>query len=143
MSDELKRDSDGVLMYRPGGRYYEEPQEAIKIRRAGELRLGCNAQMYDNFSSWPCSKTPKYDPDANGRPTKCGTHCAEANRKRQEKRAASNAAYMAKIEKTGAIRSAEKALEYALRQIASGHNDPRGLAQDVLSALDAARGGQE
>lgn len=142
MTSGLVRDEDGILGWH-GGRHYTDPGEAVKTWWAGRLRVGCAEAVHSNYSSGPCGSIATRDLDANGRPTRCGTHCADAKAKRQ---AASNArwlAYKAKADRAEAIRAATAALEPALRQIANGHNDPRALAQEVLAALDAARGKAE
>lgn len=134
----LVRDGDGILAWQ-GGRHYSDPGEAVKTWWRGELRIGCAEEIFQNWSSHPCGKTPKHDPDANGRPTKCGTHSASAKAKRE---AASHARWKeakAKALRQDAIGKARAEVEPALRRIAEGHNDPRGLAQEVIAALDAAR----
>jgi hypothetical protein len=135
------RDEDGILVQKPVNfdRHYSEPGEAIKTWWAGELRIGCNERMYGDYRSFPCGKKATHDPDANGNFTKCGTHCKAAKDKREIKRQARNAAWEAKWDRDRAISEAVKALEPALRKIAAGHNDARGLAEEVIAALDAAR----
>lgn len=121
------RGADGILEWH-GGRDYDDPGEAIKTWRAGELRLGCNQLVYGEHSFSPCGKPPKHDPDANGRMTKCGAHCAASTARRE-----------ADFLRKQALRDAVAGLEPALRQIADGHNDPRALAQEVIARLDQAR----
>ena len=134
----LVRDEDGILAWQ-GGRHYTEPTEQIKTWWAGELRPGCNARIISNWSSGPCGKAPKHDPDANGRPTKCGLHCAATIEKRKQRQRDRDAEEAARRGRIRAARDAAAAIEPALRQIAAGHNDPRSLAQEVLATLDAAR----
>lgn len=134
----LVRDKDGLL-YWTGGRFYRDPGEAVKTWWAGELRISCAAPVYGDWSYKPCGKIAKHDPDANGNPTRCGTHCASAVAKRE---AASQAREAARQAKWGADKRLGKAradLEQALRLIALGHNDPRTLAQEALAELEAAR----
>ena len=134
----LVRDEDGILAWR-GGRDYKAPAEQVKTWWAGVLRPGCNERMFENYSSHPCGKTPKHDPDAQGRPTKCGTHCQSAKDARKAKADAKMKALQDKWERHRAITAAVSAIEPALRKIAAGHNDPRTLAQEVIAALDDAR----
>lgn len=135
----LIRGADGILEWH-GGRRYDDLGEAVKTWCAGELRLGCNERVFRDYSSFPCGKTPKHDPDAHGRMTKCGVHCAAATDRRKAKQAERRAAWEAALEREIALSNAVAALEPALRRIAEGHNNPRDLAQEVIAALDAARG---
>ena len=137
----FERDKDGILIQKPMGfmRHYRDPGEAIKTWRAGELRLGCNEQMFANHCGYPCGKKPTHDPDANGNFTKCGIHCKAAKEKREAKSRANYAAWKNNLDRNWAISDATKALEPALRKIAAGHNDARGLAEEVIAALDEAR----
>lgn len=135
----LIRGVDGILEWH-GGRHYDDPGEAVKTWWAGELRLGCNDRVFRDYSSFPCGKTPKHDPDAHGRMTKCGVHCAAATERRKAKQAERFEAWKADLNRKNAVHSAVAALEPALRRIAEGHNNPRDLAQEVIAALDAARG---
>ena len=137
----LVRGADGVLEWH-GGRRYEDPGEAVKTWWAGELRLGCNFRAFRNYSSFPCGKTPRHDPDANGRMTRCGVHCAAATDRRKAKQAERLEAWSAALDREVAVSSAVAALEPALRRIAEGHNNPRDFAAEVIAALDAARGGR-
>jgi hypothetical protein len=134
----LVRGADGVLEWH-GGRHYKEPAEAVKTWQAGELRLGCAAYVYGNWTSRPCGKTPKHDPDAHGRPTKCGRHCKAALDRREAKKHETFERFRRKNNAERSLYDATAALELALRKIAEGHNDPRALAQEVLAVLDAAR----
>jgi hypothetical protein len=134
----LIRGEDGILAWH-GGRHYHNPGEAVKTWRGGVLRLGCNEWLSSGVSSYPCGCTPKNDPDANGRMTKCGRHSAAAKAKREAKDRAQREQWKAKSAARRAVHDATAALELALRQIADGHNDPRALAQEVIAAVDAAR----
>jgi hypothetical protein len=89
-----------------------------------------------------CSNTAKHDPDENGVPTKCGVHSKAAQAKRDAKSAERRQAWQAEWDRDRAIADAKSKIIPALRQIAAGHNDPRGLATEVLAALDAASGGK-
>ncbi len=135
------RGEDGILQWQGGfgAGLYRDPGEAVKTWWAGELRIGCGESVFADFSSGPCGKIPKHDPDANGNMTKCGKHSAAAKAKRKAAREARDNAWRQKWDKSAAIGKATSQLEPALRQIADGHNDARGLAQEIIAALDAAR----
>lgn len=134
-----ERDTDGVLIIQPGVRY-TDPGEALKRWWAGRLVLTCTEGMYSNYASRPCDRKPTCDPDHNGNPTKCKQHSAEGKAKRKAAAKARSDKMVAGWKRDAAIHEAQKAVEPALRRIAEGHNDPRSLAQEVLAALDAARG---
>lgn len=130
-----QRDTDGVLIIQ-GGRHYSDPNEALKTWWAGKLSLCCTERVYSHYSSKPCGKTPKHDPDARGFPTKCGHHSAAAKKRESEER---DAKWRREWEQQMALSAALKEIEPALRKIAEGYNDARGLAQEVIAALDEAR----
>lgn len=138
LGEGLVRGPDGVLEWR-GGRFYKDPGEAVKTWWAGVLRCGCTERIFENYASHPCGKVPKYDPDAKGNPTKCGTHRQAAKDRRKAESEARRVKWQEGWEAKGRLREAERDVERALRRIADGHNDPRGLAQEVLSALQLAR----
>lgn len=96
----------------------------------------------DRWSKYQCSHAAKHDPDKNGMPTKCGIHSAAAKANRDAKREQSMQAWRDQRTRDYAIGEAKEKIIPALRQIAAGHNDPRGLATEVLAALDAASGGR-
>ena len=134
----LVRGDDGLLRW-TGGRHYNEPGEAVKTWWKGELRLGCNAEVFSNWSSHPCGATPKHDPDANGNLTRCGRHSLEAMEKARARREKEDEERRIASKNRVALCLAEKEIEVALRSISAGHNDPRALAQRVIDAVDAAR----
>lgn len=138
MGRGLVRGSDGLLAWH-GGSYYEDPGEAVKTWWAGVLRISCAESVWSNYSSAPCGKTAKHDPDANGHLTRCGLHSVAAKAKKKAAAAARDAAWRTKWDNQAALTKAEKEIEVALRFIAAGHNDPRALAQGVLAELDACR----
>lgn len=134
------RDTDGVLVPKPGRVYHSPvPNEAIKTLLDGKLTLGCNASVHDTWSSGPCGNTPKHDPDANGRYTKCGVHSAAAVAKRKAKQEQARVRWRLEYDAKDALRKAEEALEQALTRIAAGHNDARSVALDALKDLLDAR----
>lgn len=136
----LVRDRDGNLVWN-GGKGYEDPGEAVKTWWAGEARFGCAERVMRGMWAAPCGKKAKNDPDARGNPTRCGVHCAKEKGRRAAEQDARFAASRKAFDEKMAVVSAEKALEAAMREIANGHNDPRSLAREVLSRLDAARAG--
>ena len=86
-----------------------------------------------------CDNAAKYDPDANGNPTKCGNHCKAAYERRNAKKDATTARWHRQWAANAQLADAQKALEAALVEIMDGHNDPRQLAHDTLGRLRAAR----
>lgn len=136
----FKRDKDGVLIWVSGmGVSYKDPGEAVRFYDGGNLKPGCNARLFGLLSSHGCRKTPKHDPDANGRPTKCGNHCKAALERREAKKDATTARWKRQWAADHAVSDAERAIEATLRAIAAGHNDPRAAATEVIEKLDAAR----
>lgn len=140
--DKSKRDSDGVLILQ-GGRYYRDPGEALKTHRAGELVLTCTESVFDRWSSAPCSRKPTHDPDARGFPTKCGIHCAAAKERKKAKSEKEDEARRADYQRRNELKLAEAEIEVALRKIADGYNDARGLAQEVMARVDGLRGNRK
>jgi len=139
IGEGLKRRKDGWLVW-SGGRHYREPEdgEAILTWWGGELRPGCNACVQGDWTSGPCGKKPKHDPDAKGRPTRCGMHSAEAIARRKAK---SEARYQAQRAKWDRAREQDRLRREALqivRRIAEGHNDPRGIASEWFERARAA-----
>lgn len=79
-----------------------------------------------------CAYKAATDPDYTGKPTRCLTH---SRAKIAERKAASDAKYAAERARWGQADRDRKARDAALAliiQIADGHNDPRGAAQDLL-----------
>ena len=132
----FNRGKDGILRWEGSGfgrRHYREPDEAIKTLYAGKERIGCNESVMSNLCSHPCGKAPKYDPDANGNPTKCGHHSAAAKARRKAKRDAANEAEKARWrQKRESAEMAKEAQEIVCR-IAEGYNDPRSLCMDWVA----------
>jgi hypothetical protein len=89
-----------------------------------------------------CGNAAKHDPNKNGVPTKCGIHSNAAKAKREAKYQAATQVRRVKWDQQRAQHDAMAKVIPALRQIAAGYNDPRGLAQEVIAALDAASGGK-
>ena len=90
------------------------------------------------WASHRCPNTAKFDPDAQGVPTKCGTHSAASEARRKAKQDAKMQKWMKRSDAARDLRQARADVESALRKIAEGHNDPRSLAQETIAALDAA-----
>lgn len=134
----LRRGEDGILLYVGGiGTSYHDPKEAVKTSWNGKLT--CTERVWGTWDAAPCGKTPKHDHDNNGQPTKCGIHCKAAVEKRQAKSDEKMNHWRRQMDARSALSEATNAVEKALRKIAQGHNDPRGLATEVIDTLDAAR----
>lgn len=99
----------------------------------------CAEHVYDRYGTHQCERKNGHGPHGAW----CRQHDPVAIQAKREaaaaKRDAENRAWMEKRAKEQAVARAAAALEPALRQIAEGHNDSRGLAESVLAALDAAR----
>lgn len=144
----FERDADGVLCWGAGkGRVnYCDPGEAVKCWWAGERVFRCTERSFSHYSSHPCGHQAKYDPDANGNPTKCGHHRAAAKKRKAEAAEAKRAAREAEDRrrwlrrKAAAERQALKDEAVTLIQrIAEGHNDPRSACQDWLDRFSAIK----
>lgn len=139
-TDGLTRHESGVLVWTGGlGARYQDPGEAVMNHCAEKLVPSCTERVMGSYHSGPCGNTPRHDPDANGRPTKCGNHSKAAHARRAAKKEATEARWKAQWRADGDVHDANKAVEVALRQIAEGHNDPRTLAEETIQRLDAAR----
>ena len=127
----LQRNEDGRL-YWSGGRDYRTPADNEAVMRwwAGELRPTCNERVFANYSSAPCNNMPKHDPDAQGRPTKCGKHCEAAVAKRKAKADARYAEQKAKWARQREQDDLRREAIDIVRRIAAGHNDPRGVSSE-------------
>ena len=106
---------------------------------AGEQFWGC---VYDKVSTpgmWGfsrCSNKAKYDPDADGNPTHCGVHCEAAVERRAEKQEQRTADSLKKWAAKDRQRKFQNDCVTAVRSIAAGHNDPRGLAQSIIDEAE-------
>lgn len=111
-----------------------------KAVKRGDGKWNCQAVVpaRQGYGYYACGNSAIHDPDADGNPTKCGTHSSAAIMRDAERKKATNLKWKAEFDRKQAIRKAEAAILPALRQIADGYNDPRGLATEVVSALDAA-----
>ena len=92
----------------------------------------CAGSVLDGLHPGQCSRKNGHGPHGAW----CKQHdpvAVESKRKAQDDK------WRAESELKLARHAAIAALEPALRQIAAGHNDPRGLAESVIAALDAAR----
>lgn len=96
----------------------------------------CNHKVMGQWRYTNCSKTAKYDPDENGKPTRCGMHSKAAQERRQkekdEREEAAIRSYRRK-RAADAVREKITALDRSavklLRLIADGYSDPRALAE--------------
>ena len=135
----FERGADGVLVWLGGiGATYRDPGEAVKTIWGGKLRFSCTQRTYGPFSGGICDHSAKHDPDANGNPTKCGTHSKAAFARREAKKDATAARWRRQWAADNAVSEAKRGLRTALEQIAAGHNDPRQLATEALARLTAA-----
>jgi hypothetical protein len=133
------RGEDGILEWHGSARY-SDPKEAVKTWWRDKMRLGCTEPLSGpGYYGGPCGNTAKHDPDANGRPTKCGVHSAAAVEKRKEKQDATMRKWRAQWGAADRLRDAQLGLEAALHKIADGDNDPRTTAREAITALDEAR----
>lgn len=128
------RRKDGILEQQPGFLGHRaRHDEAVLGWWKGERRLCCTETVWSrdiraHYSM--CGKTPKYDPDQNGNPTKCGIHSKEAKAKRQAKSDAKIEQWRAEMDAKRLRSELNKEALEIVRQIAEGHNDPRGLCSD-------------
>lgn len=140
MNKGFLRDKDGQLLWQSGiGSHYTDYGESMKLSYRLEAGFVCTEGITNRWSHVPCSKPAKHDPDKKGNPTKCGMHCADAKLKRANKQAATRAKWNLQWETSQALSKVTAEVESSLRLIALGHNDPRALALDVITRLDAAR----
>lgn len=99
--------------------------------------IRCVEVVWSGFQRFQCSRNRGHGPD--------GLYCKQHNPIAVKAKAdARKAAWEAKwAQKTATWADEERrkkfagAAEIALRQIAAGHNDPRSLATETLSVLDA------
>lgn len=138
------RGDDGILRKNPAlnpweRRAYADPGEALNIERGNKFSLGCTHKRFENYSSFPCGKTPKHDPDANGRPTKCGIHSAEHIKRRKYKQDAKYAAETLKWARQREQASIRAEMLPLIRSIADGHNDPRTACREWLDRYEATK----
>ena len=89
-----------------------------------------SASIWDGGSQ--CTRKAICDPDKDGNPTTCKQHSQEASKARKDKR---DAEYARQSREWAFKRNGERFYD-ALKLIAEGHNDPRSLAQDVISKSD-------
>ena len=139
------RGSDGILTHNPkASRWntagYYDPDEAVNVSQGNQTRLGCTHKIFSNYSSYPCNKVPKHDPDKNGRPTKCGIHSAASFQKRQDKAEAKRQAWRDAARKRADIQAIRNEMLPLIQSIADGHNDPRGACAEWLDRYNAAKG---
>lgn len=138
LPEGFKRDDDGTPRWNPAPfsrPSYVEPSEAIKLVY-GKDQFCCNERVFRGYSTGPCGKPAKHDPDANGNLTKCGHHSAAAKARKKAKQEATYARWEAEAKaKQRAADLNSEAIEI-VRKIAAGHNDPRGLCLDWVQRKD-------
>ena len=113
----------------------------VKAIQRGDGKWNCRTSVPARQGYWyyGCSSPATADPDADGNPTKCATHSVAGEARRKAKRAEHDAVRRTEWTKRDALNAAARELEPALRKIAEGYDDARGLAQEVIAALDEAR----
>lgn len=113
--------------------------KARLIHRAGKQVWGCCDSVFSpgSYTSHSCSNVAKYDPDPNGNPTKCGIHSDDAMARRREKSEANYRMHAARSTQEARNRKLGEEAIKIVREIAKGHNDPRGLADDWVKRRDA------
>ena len=132
------RGKDGILKINPDlspwdHRSYQPPDEALNVFDRGELRLGCTHRRFENYSSFPCGNKPKHDPDANGRPTRCGIHSSAAEQRRKDKRDSKMQEWCDNRARGAALRDVRAEMIPLIQSIADGHNDPRSACSEWLA----------
>lgn len=113
-------------------------RKAETVWRGRERIWGCTARVSGSghWGSSRCAHKAKYDPDANGNPTKCGVHSEEAAAKRK---AVSDEKYEAIVQASKRRRAEHTLANEAMcivREIADGHNDPTTLAKEWVKRKD-------
>lgn len=99
----------------------------------------CTKKLWDGWHKRSCGNVAKYDPDEDGVPTRCGVHSAEAVARREAKAHAKVAAEMAEWDRRKQQQNLASELHQIIRQIAGGHNDPRGMATEWLERWNATK----
>jgi len=97
----------------------------------------CGKRLFGEWNSYQCNNRAKFDPiEPHGRPTRCGVHSSATQKRKDDKEAAARA-ILAERRRVANIRQKVKldALE-AIKAIAAGHNNARGLALEVLAPLE-------
>lgn len=103
----------------------------------------CTESLFADWHRYQCENRAKYDPDANGNPTKCGIHSEAAKAKRAAKSKAKYDAESAKWARKQALHDLSTEAQQIVRQIAEGHNDPRSLCADWVARHDELTKPQE
>lgn len=107
---------------------------AARIGRA-DYRF-CGQNLFGNWSAYQCGNKAKYDIIlSHGRPTRCGVHSKAANARREAKAVAEKQRRDLTQKKYEAYREFNTQAAVAIRKIAKGHNDPRGLALEILEII--------
>jgi len=102
---------------------------------SGEQFWGCTFDQVSRPGAWGfgrCTNKAKHDPDADGNPTRCGIHCAAAEERRRAKSDAAHQKHKADWNRKAALLNLNEEARIILKQIANGHNDPRGIASDWI-----------
>ena len=101
----------------------------------------CTARVYrtGEYRSAQCSNKATKDPDAEGKPTKCGTHSDEATARRDKKSKERLEKAMLNYRQRDERQKLEREAPAIIRQIAEGHNDPRSLCAAWLAKWEATQ----
>ena len=126
-----RRREDGILEPDPGIQRRAIHEEAV-LNRDGSFQCRARVSSRDAWRMSNCANPAKHDPDKNGNPTKCGIHCKAAVEKRKAKSDAKHEEWLKRHDLNDQRRKIQAELEPIIRQIAGGHNDPRGLCSDWL-----------
>ena len=92
----------------------------------------CTAKVSGSWRSRVCGKKAKHD-IVNGVATRCGIHSLEAKEKREAKRQEASEKWRRELYEEIQVQKARKAAIDAIKQIAAGHNNPMGLANEVVA----------
>lgn len=94
------------------------------------------------YSYSRCWNPAKHDPDEDGNPTRCGIHSAAAKARRKAKSDAQYEKHRQESLRRSTLANLRAEAMTIVRQIAEGHNDPRGLAGDWVSRFEKSENGQ-
>jgi len=93
----------------------------------------CAVRGLTNYTAYQCQYKAKHDPDHTGKPTRCGHHCRAVGAKKQAARDQKHAERRARIDARQAEKDLRNEALVLIGKIATGHNDPRGAAIELLT----------
>jgi hypothetical protein len=137
------RGADGILTPNPkldrwSTRGYYDPGEALNVVREGKIQLTCTTSIY-GFYSHACGNRAKYDPDANGNVTRCGTHSAATTQRRTDKSQAKLKAFADRWTQTANKAARDAECWVLVKSIAAGHSDAKSACMDLLKKYNRAK----